>query len=324
MAYLGVEGLTRKCVYGESGFLSDHQTAYIALINRRLDLHIAQVLGDDEQLGRLQAAGHGLAALNGALDHNARDWRGDARAPQIDTGLGEGRFALRHRGLRLLHLRLRHTHLRLHRFQRLGIGAGQSADPLALGLRHKLLVHQALGARIVALRLAQIHLCARHLGLRRERIGLRCQHSGLRRLQIGLRGAHPEVKGLRVDLRQQLPGLHFVVEIDQHIADLPADLRAHGDQRHRIDRAGCRHHRLQIPPRNRRAAVFHTRSCAPVPPADCQSHCQQQQAACPLNFLHAGIVGRGYDPRLKSLDDCPLSRKNPRNLQTQQLFAPGD
>ena len=293
--------------------MSDRQAAHIALVNRCLDLHIAQVLGDDEQLGRLQAAGHGLAALNSPLDHNARHRRSDARAPQIDTGLRQRRFALRHRGLRLLHLRLRHTHLRLHGFQRLGVGAGQSPHPLALGLRHKLLVDQALGARIVALRLAQIHLCARDLGLRRERIGLRCQHSGLRGLQVGLRGAHPEVKSLRVDLRQQLPGLHLVIEIHQHIANLPANLRAHGDQRHGIDRAGCRHHRLQIPPADRRAAVFHTRRRAPVPPAERQSQCQKQQAACPHNFLHAGIVGRGYDPRLKSADDRSLSRKSPRN-----------
>ena len=279
--------------------MSDHQAAHIAFVNRRFHLHVAQVLGDDEQLGRLQAAGHRLAALNRPLDHNARDRRRNARAPQIDTSLRQGRFALRHRGLRLFHLRLGHTHLRLHGFQCLGIGAGQGPHPLALGLRHKLLVDQSLGTRIVALRLAQIHLRARNLGLRRQRISLRRQHRGLRGFQVGLRGAHPEVKGLRVDLRQQLPGLHFVIEIHQHIADLPADLRTHGHQRHGIDRAGCRHHRLQIPPADRRAAVFHTRRRAPVPPAERQSQCQQQKAACPHNFLHAWIVERGYDPPSK-------------------------
>jgi len=52
----------------------------VGLVDRGLDLHVAQVLGDDEEFGSLQRRSDGLADIDGALDDDAIDRRAYLRA----------------------------------------------------------------------------------------------------------------------------------------------------------------------------------------------------------------------------------------------------
>jgi hypothetical protein len=83
-------------IHREAGFLPDPDATDVGFVDRGFDLHVGQVLGDHEQLGRLQAGGHGLPRFDAALDHDAIDRRLDRGAFEIDAGLRLLGFALAH------------------------------------------------------------------------------------------------------------------------------------------------------------------------------------------------------------------------------------
>ena len=146
-----LETLAWKSIHRETGFLTHQQAPNIALVNRRLDLHIGQVLCNHKKLWRLQAAGNGLPSLNRSLDHDAVHGRGDLGAGQINARLGQRRIALRDIGFSGTHLRLGNAHLGLRRFQGLGAGVHQSPGFVALALGNELFFNQTEGALLRAL-----------------------------------------------------------------------------------------------------------------------------------------------------------------------------
>ncbi len=74
----------RERVDGERGALADANPAHVRFVDRGLDLHVAQVLGNDEEFRRLQAGRDGLPDVDRALDHDAVHRRPDLRARQVD------------------------------------------------------------------------------------------------------------------------------------------------------------------------------------------------------------------------------------------------
>ena len=78
------EGSTRKGINGKSGLLTDAKAADLGLVDRYLDLHVAQVLGDQKQLGRCETDCHSLTRLDRALDDDAVDRCTDDRPTEIN------------------------------------------------------------------------------------------------------------------------------------------------------------------------------------------------------------------------------------------------
>ena len=99
------------------GALADAQAPDVGLVDRRLDLHVAQVLRDGEQHRRLQAGGDGLPGVDVAQDHGAVHRRADDGALQVHLRLLEQRLALLDGGQRAAHLRLVDLDLRLDRLE---------------------------------------------------------------------------------------------------------------------------------------------------------------------------------------------------------------
>ena len=108
--------------------------ADIGLVDLGIDLHLGEVLGDGEQLGRRHAGRDRLPGLYRALDHHAVDRRADIGAFEIDAGAVERGLALRQRGLGVVDLGLgdgevgRGALLRRRR----GVEHGLGADALSL------------------------------------------------------------------------------------------------------------------------------------------------------------------------------------------------
>ena len=234
LAHLTLKRLPREGIDREAGFLPAADAAHIGFVNAGVHLHVRQVLGNHEHLGRGQAGSHGLALLHRAFDHDAAHGRHDARAPQIHLGLSHQRAALRHGGLRGFDLRFGHTQLRLRAFERLFGGGHRSAGAVGLALGDEALVDQAQVAFVNAAGLGQIGLSARHRRPRGVGIGLRGQHVGTGSVQVGLGRTHAVFVRGRVDLGYQLPGLHLAVEIGKQLFDLPRNLRADRHLRHRV------------------------------------------------------------------------------------------
>ena len=93
------ERLARVRVDGERRLLALVQLADVGLVDGGVHLHARQVLRDREQHGRLQRRRDGLAHVDRALQHRARDGRADRRVLEVDA-----RDA--HRRARLPHLRV--------------------------------------------------------------------------------------------------------------------------------------------------------------------------------------------------------------------------
>ena len=149
----------------EGDLLPDVDVADVGLVDRRPDLHVAQVLGQEEQAGRVQPGHHGLAHVHAAVDHHAVDGRADGGVIEIDLGLLL-------RALGLLDLGLAHGQLRLGDLV-LRLGG------LVFGLRVR--ASQSLGAMEVAFRLVPVRAALLELGLGQPQAG-----HGL--LQLGLWG----------------------------------------------------------------------------------------------------------------------------------------
>ncbi len=79
LLHLSLEMLVRIGLYRKPHVLPIDDRADVALVHRRQDLHLRQVVRDEEQLRRLHARDHGLPELDGALDDDAVDRRVDLR-----------------------------------------------------------------------------------------------------------------------------------------------------------------------------------------------------------------------------------------------------
>ena len=226
LTYFTLKSLAGIGVNSEAGFLSGANAAHITFVNAGVHLHVLQVLGNHKQLGGLQTGRHGLAFFDGALDHNTVDRRGDARALQINAGLRQGGFALRHIGLRRFDLRAAYPHLGLRHLDVFTRSGHQGAGTVHLGLRNKTLGLQAQVALVSTLAFGEVALRTRHRRPAGSCIGLGRQHCCAGRVDIGLRLAHTVFERFGVNLRNELPRLDFAVEVHKQLLDLPRHLGA--------------------------------------------------------------------------------------------------
>jgi hypothetical protein len=129
----------------------------------------------------------------------AVDRRADDGALEVDLRLLQHRVALLHRGERAPHLGLAHLDLRLHRAQLLARGIEHRARLVELRAGDEALVHQALLAVEVALRIGEVDPDARHLRLLRDEARARHGHRALRGVEVGARLVDAQLEGRRVD-----------------------------------------------------------------------------------------------------------------------------
>ncbi len=88
------EGAARKRVHGEGHALARLDAADIGLVDIGRDFHLAQIVGDAEQLRRLRRCGDGLAQFDIAQHDDAGHRRADFGILQIDLDLPRGGLAL--------------------------------------------------------------------------------------------------------------------------------------------------------------------------------------------------------------------------------------
>ncbi len=94
-----LEGAARIGVDGEGRRLPFVDAADVGLGDVRLHLHLGQVLGDLEELRRLEARGDGLSDVDAARDDDAVDRRRDVGVAERELRLGELRLHLLDGGL---------------------------------------------------------------------------------------------------------------------------------------------------------------------------------------------------------------------------------
>ena len=102
MLHLSPEFCVRIGLNGEADRIAARHLADICLIDLRLDLHLAEVLGDGEELRRLEARGDGLSHLHDFVDDDAVDRRTDIDAVKIDARAVERSLMLSQRRLGIL------------------------------------------------------------------------------------------------------------------------------------------------------------------------------------------------------------------------------
>ena len=128
LPHLAAEDLRRVGVDREAGVHPGRQPAHVGLGHAGVDLHLGQVLGDDEEGRRRQRGGHRLAHVDVARDDHAVGRREDVGVGEVDLGRVE-------RGPRLRHLPLGGLH---PGHQGVGVGDGG----VGVGLGDELLLGQ--------------------------------------------------------------------------------------------------------------------------------------------------------------------------------------
>ena len=83
LLHFAFERLAGKSLHGKTDGLSFLDRCDIALVDLRKDLHVRQVVGDEEELRSRKARGHGLSESNVPLHDDAIDRRGDVRIGQV-------------------------------------------------------------------------------------------------------------------------------------------------------------------------------------------------------------------------------------------------
>ena len=76
----------------EGDLLARAHTADVGLVDRGVDLHLREVVGDHEEHGRLEGGGHRLADVDVARDHDTVDRGGDDGVAEVHLGLVEVRL----------------------------------------------------------------------------------------------------------------------------------------------------------------------------------------------------------------------------------------
>jgi hypothetical protein len=214
-----LEGHVRVGIDGEANRVAAGHLADIGFIDLRLDLHLVEILGDGEELRRLQARRHGLPDLDDLVDHHPVDGRADIGAAEVDAGAVERCLMLGQRGLGSLDI---------------GLGDGEVRYGALLGgnrgvesrLRRGALGDEFLGTAEVELGLMQIGLSPPDAGLLQVDIGLGHGDGGFLL-------AHARLEARRLDSGEHLALLDLarIVNIDR--ADIAGELRADidGDER---------------------------------------------------------------------------------------------
>ena len=207
---LAREVAPREGVDREARRLADAQPADVGLVDRRLDLHVAQVLRDGEQHRRLQAGGHGLAGVDVAQDHRAVDRRADDGALEVDLRLLEQRLALLDGGLRAGDLRLAHPDLRLRPPSAARACVSNSVVALSSSAGEMKFLSTSVFLRSRSRSAsASVTLTRADLGLLRGEAGARHRDRAARRVDVGARLVDAQLEALRVDLRDHLVLLHL-------------------------------------------------------------------------------------------------------------------
>src|SRR5262245_1501177 len=83
---LPLEGHVGIGVDGEADRVATRHLTDIGLIDLGLDLHLVEILGDGEELRRLQTCRHGLPDFYDLVDNHAVYGRADIGAAEVDTG----------------------------------------------------------------------------------------------------------------------------------------------------------------------------------------------------------------------------------------------
>ncbi|ODT33960.1 MAG: hypothetical protein ABS55_12105 [Lautropia sp. SCN 70-15] len=304
---------------GEARLLAHLDAADVGLVDAGVDLHVAQVAGDHEQFGRLQARGHRLAGIDRALDDHAVDRAAYHGAVEVDPRRGHRRLALPDHRLGVAPLGDRDLDCRAAGRQLLLLRAHQRSGFLGLGRRDEASLGQVALAREITPRLVEVDVDPGQVGAARLDLGLLDRHLGAGRHQVrlGLRQAMPE--GLRVDAGEHLPCPDLVVEVRQHLAELAGDLRADRHAADRIDRARCADRGHDVAAADRRGAVLRrsVAVCLLPPPSGAAGEQQggEPQAGDSRSFhgLRSRVEGAAY-PNI-SLRRSP-GRRSPRQATT--------
>ena len=101
LRHRAVERVGRIGVDAERDVLTGTDAADVGFVDVRVDLHLRQVGGDDEERRRLHAGRDRLADVDAALDDDAVNRRRDDRVIEVDLVLVDRRLRLADRGLRL-------------------------------------------------------------------------------------------------------------------------------------------------------------------------------------------------------------------------------
>ncbi len=198
--------------------------ADVGLVDARVDLHLRQVRGQYEQRRRLHARGHRLADVDAALRDDAVDRRGDDRVVQIDLVLIDGRLRLRDGRLGL-------RDRRLLRLQHGLCGIDRNFRRVEIALRHEIPGRELFAARVLLLRVDELHFGPLEIALRLGQVRLRLREVGLRLLQLRL-------EERRIELGDHLVLLDDRVEVGAEPGDVARHLAADLHRRHRLQRAG--------------------------------------------------------------------------------------
>ena len=266
LLHAALEGAAGIGVDREGNALAVDHTTDIGFVDVGGNLHVAQIVGDQKQGGRLQARGDRLAELDIALDHHAVDRRADIGVLEIDLDLPHHRFALSDLGddgheLRLgdalvggerLLLRLgtgeRRLRLRERRALGVALGAGsveRGCGGVAARLQFDLASQDSFGVGRKGFGAGDLRngvgldrLGAQDLGTRALDLRLGDQLLRANLLQIGARGVELGADLVGVEPGDELVGLHFSIIVGKNLDDLAGDLRTHDHGRDRVDGAG--------------------------------------------------------------------------------------
>src|SRR5207253_5558513 len=122
----------------------------VGFVDVRVDLHLGQVRGDDEERRRLHAGRDRLPDVHVALDDDAVDRGGDDAVLQVDLVLvdaGRGLRDLRHR-----------------RFERRVGRVDRNLRGVEIALRDQAARGELPGARVFLLRVGELHLVVLDVG----------------------------------------------------------------------------------------------------------------------------------------------------------------
>ena len=131
------EGAVRERVHRELHFLTFGDAAHVGFGDGGVDLHLGEIVHQREKDRCVHARIDGAAFVGLAVEHHAVDRRGDHGAFEIELGVGDGRLAGQHGGVRLRQLRVDAVELLLGNqllLEQVGRALGVDHDQLVAGL----------------------------------------------------------------------------------------------------------------------------------------------------------------------------------------------
>ena len=198
--------------------------ADVGLVDVRVDLHLRQIRGDDEQRRRLHAGRDRLADIHVALRDDAVDWRRDHGVIDVHLILIHGRLRLADRRARLRDGRLLRRERGLRHIDR-------DLRRIEIALREQAPGRELLRARVLLLRVLQLYFALLQIALRLGQIRLCLRQIGAGLLQLRL-------EERRIEPRDHLSFAHDRIEVGAEPGDVARHLASHLHGRHRLERAG--------------------------------------------------------------------------------------